>query len=321
MKKKVIAMMLSAALVISGAGISSLPNQTAAENNASTVVASITSGSGIDTPEVTDAPRETSEATKTPDVTDTPEETKTPDVTDTPEETKMPESTATTQPPQITPAATATPPAVVTTTTPAGITTNAALKVGDRFTTGNYIYSVTAVADGTANATVKVRGLSAEGKLKTSLTIPTSVTWQGTSYLVTGINEKSFKNNKALTSVKVGKNVTYIGKYAFQGMTSLTSVTIGSGVTTIKKYAFAGCSALRKVTIPAKTTFIGEKAFQNCKKLKAVIINSKKITKINSNAFRYVKNGCYVVVPSGKKSAYRSLLVKAKASKLKIYVY
>lgn len=31
MKKKVIAMMLSAALVISGAGISSLPNQTAAE--------------------------------------------------------------------------------------------------------------------------------------------------------------------------------------------------------------------------------------------------------------------------------------------------
>ena len=309
MKKKVIAMMLSAALVISGAGISSLPNQTAAENDGSTVVASITSGSGIDTPDVTDAPQETSEATKTPDVTDTPEETKTP------------ESTATTQPPKITPAATATPPAVVTTTTPAGITTNAALKVGDRFTTGNYIYSVTAVADGTAKATVKVRGLSAEGKLKTSLTIPASVTWQGTSYLVTGINEKSFKNNKALTSVKVGKNVTYIGKYAFQGMTSLTSVTIGRGVTTMKKYAFAGCSALRKVTIPAKTTFIGEKAFQNCKKLKAVIINSKKITKINSNAFRYVKSGCYVVVPSGKKSAYRSLLVKAKASKLKIYVY
>ena len=73
MKKKVIAMMLSAALVISGAGISSLPNQTAAENNGSTVVANITSGSGIDTPDVTDAPQETSEATKTPDVTDTPE--------------------------------------------------------------------------------------------------------------------------------------------------------------------------------------------------------------------------------------------------------
>lgn len=205
MKKKVIAMMLSAALVISGAGISSLPNQTAAENDGSTIVANITSGSGIDTPDVTDAPQETSEATKTPDVTDTPEETKTP------------ESTATTQPPKITPAATATPPAVVTTTTPAGITTNAALKVGDRFTTGNYIYSVTAVADGTAKATVKVRGLSAEGKLKTSLTIPASVTWQGTSYLVTGINEKSFKNNKALTSVKVGKNVTYIGNMPSRG--------------------------------------------------------------------------------------------------------
>lgn len=309
MKKKVIAMMLSAALVISGAGVSGLPQSAAAENNGSTVVADVTSGSGIDTPDVTNAPQETSEATKTPDVTNTPEETKAPD------------NTATTQPPENTPAATATPPAVVTTATPAGITTNAALKVGDRFTTGNYIYSVTAVAEGTAKATVKVRGLSAEGQLKTSLTIPATVTWQGTSYLVTGINEKSFKNNTAITSVKVGKNVTYIGKRAFQGATSLKSVTIGSGVTTIKNYAFAGCSAIRKVTIPAKTTTIATKAFQNCKKLKAIIINSKKLKTIKTNAFRNVKSGCYVVVPSGKKAAYRSLLTKAKASKLKIYVY
>ena len=104
-------------------------------------------------------------------------------------------------------------------------------------------------------------------------------------------------------------------------MTSLTSVSIGSGVTTIKKLAFGGCTSLRKVAIPAKTNLIGEKAFQNCKKLKAVVVNSKKITTIKSNAFRYVKSGCYAVVPSGKKTLYRTLLVKAKASAIKIYVY
>ena len=195
------------------------------------------------------------------------------------------------------------------------------MKVGERFTTGNFVYAVTAVAEGNVKAAVKVRGLSDDGKTKTSVTIPASVKWQGVSYIVSGINEKAFKNNTKLTTVKVGKNVTYIGKRAFQGMTSLKSVTIGSGVTKIKKFAFAGCKALRKVTIPAKVTFIAEKAFQNCKKLQAVIINSKKINTINSNAFRYVKSGCYVVVPSGKKNTYRSLLLGAKASKLKIYVY
>ena len=224
------------------------------------------------------------------------------------------------QTPVNTPAATVTP-AAVTITTPAAVTTSAALKVGERFTTGNFVYAVTAVAEGNVKAAVKVRGLSDDGKTKTSVTIPASVTWQGVSYIVSGINEKAFKNNTKLTTVKVGKNVTYIGKRAFQGMTSLKSVTIGSGVTKIKKFAFAGCKSLRKVTIPAKTTFIGEKAFQNCKKLQAVIINSKKINTINSNAFRYVKSGCYIVVPSGKKNTYRSLLLGAKASKLKIYVY
>ena len=248
------------------------------------------------------------------------QESGTPAETDQPEKTPVAATEAPAQTPVNTPAATVTP-AAVTTTSPAAIATNGALKVGARFTTGNFVYGVTAEAQGTVKAAVKIRGLSEDGKTKTSVTIPASVTWQGVNYVVSGINEKSFKNNTKLTSVKVGKNVTYIGKRAFQGMTSLKSLTIGSGVTKIKKFAFAGCKSLRKVTIPAKTTFIGEKAFQNCKKLKAVIINSKKINTINSNAFRYVKSGCYVVVPSGKKNTYRSLLLGAKASKLKIYVY
>lgn len=315
MKKKTMAIILSLSLVLSGTGLGVMPQKAAAESSQPAT------GTAMET-ENTETPDATAQApgseTEAPEQTgETPSETELPGITEAPSET--PAQTPV-QSPVNTPAATVTP-AAVTTTTPAAVTTSAALKVGERFTTGNFVYAVTAVAEGNVKAAVKVRGLSDDGKTKTSVTIPASVKWQGVSYIVSGINEKAFKNNTKLTTVKVGKNVTYIGKRAFQGMTSLKSVTIGSGVTKIKKFAFAGCKALRKVTIPAKVTFIAEKAFQNCKKLQAVIINSKKINTINSNAFRYVKSGCYVVVPSGKKNTYRSLLLGAKASKLKIYVY
>lgn len=315
MKKKTMAIILSLSLVLSGTGLGVMPQKAAAESSQPAT------GAAMET-ENTETPDATAQApgseTEAPEQTsETPSETEQPGITEVPSETPA-QSPA--QTPVNTPAATVTP-AAVTTTTPAAVTTSAALKVGERFTTGNFVYAVTAVAEGNVKAAVKVRGLSNDGKTKTSVTIPASVTWQGVSYIVSGINEKAFKNNTKLTTVKVGKNVTYIGKRAFQGMTSLKSVTIGSGVTKIKKFAFAGCKVLRKVTIPAKVTFIAEKAFQNCKKLQAVIINSKKINTINSNAFRYVKSGCYVVVPSGKKNTYRSLLLGAKASKLKIYVY
>lgn len=315
MKKKTMAIILSLSLVLSGTGLGVMPQKAAAESSQPAT------GTAMET-ENTETPDATAQApgseTEAPEQTgETPSETELPGITEAPSETP---AQAPVQSPVNTPAATVTP-AAVTTTTPAAVTTSAALKVGERFTTGNFVYAVTAVAEGNVKAAVKVRGLSDDGKTKTSVTIPASVKWQGVSYIVSGINEKAFKNNTKLTTVKVGKNVTYIGKRAFQGMTSLKSVTIGSGVTKIKKFAFAGCKALRKVTIPAKVTFIAEKAFQNCKKLQAVIINSKKINTINSNAFRYVKSGCYVVVPSGKKNTYRSLLLGAKASKLKIYVY
>lgn len=315
MKKKTMAIILSLSLVLSGTGLGVMPQKAAAESSQPAT------GAAMET-ENTETPDATAQApgseTEAPEQTgETPSETELPGITEVPSETP---AQSPVRSPVNTPAATVTP-AAVTITTPAAVTTSAALKVGERFTTGNFVYAVTAVAEGNVKAAVKVRGLSNDGKTKTSVTIPASVTWQGVSYIVSGINEKAFKNNTKLTTVKVGKNVTYIGKRAFQGMTSLKSVTIGSGVTKIKKFAFAGCKALRKVTIPAKVTFIAEKAFQNCKKLQAVIINSKKINTINSNAFRYVKSGCYVVVPSGKKNTYRSLLLGAKASKIKLYVY
>lgn len=220
--------------------------------------------------------------------------------------------------------ATAVPPSAVP--TPSGITTNsavsgAAFAVGDEFTKGNYVYKVLTVAEGTNKATVKVKALSAAGAKKTSLTVQDSIVKDSTEFVVTGIHQKAFKTAASLKKVTIGKNVTFIGVRAFQGLSKLTTVTIGGNVTTIKKYAFAGCSALRKITLPAKVNLIGVKAFNNCSKLKAVMVDTKKLTVIKQSAFRNTKKGCYVVVPSGKKALYTSLLRGSGAKSMKVYTY
>lgn len=228
--------------------------------------------------------------------------------------------------PSVVPTGSATdvPPSAVPTSS--SITTNsavsgAAFAVGDEFTKGNYIYKVLTVADGTKKATVKVKALSAAGAKKTSLTVQDSIVKDSTEFVVTGIHQKAFKTAASLKKVTIGKNVTFIGVRAFQGLDKLTTVTIGGNVTTIKKYAFAGCSALRKITLPAKVNLIGVKAFNNCSKLKAVMVDTKKLTVIKQSAFRNTKQGCYMVVPSGKKALYTSLLRGSGAKSMKVYTY
>ena len=73
-----------------------------------------------------------------------------------------------------------------------------------------------------------------------SVTIPSSVTYSGTTY-----------------------SVTSIGPEAFRGCTGLTSVTIPNSVTTIYASAFEGCTGLTSVTIPNSVTEIGSNAFYN----------------------------------------------------------
>ena len=77
--------------------------------------------------------------------------------------------------------------------------------------------------------------------------IPDSVTYEGMTFAVTGIESNAFDGCFELTSVVIPNSVTSIGEQAFQGCTGLTSVTIGSGVTAIGAKAFNYCNALQTV--------------------------------------------------------------------------
>ena len=80
-----------------------------------------------------------------------------------------------------------------------------------------------------------------------AVVIPSSVTYDGTTYSVTSIGEYAFYECSYLTSVIIPNSVTSIGDYAFFRCSGLTSVTIGNSVTSIGDYAFAYCSGLTDV--------------------------------------------------------------------------
>ena len=96
--------------------------------------------------------------------------------------------------------------------------------------------------------TVSVIANSGEGTLYNGeVVIPDSVTYEGYTFAVTGIEDNAFDGCFELTSITIPNSVTDIGEQAFQGCTGLTSVTIGSGVTTIGTKAFNYCNALETV--------------------------------------------------------------------------
>lgn len=132
--------------------------------------------------------------------------------------------------------------------------------------------------------------LKPTNKTKTSITIPASVNIDGYTYKVTSIDPNALANNKKLTKVIVGKNVTSIGKNAFKKCTKLKTVTL-------------------------KSTFlktIGSSAFYGDKNLKTITIKSSKLTSksVGKNALKGTNKKLIIKVSKKKVSSYKKFLKK-----------
>ena len=117
-----------------------------------------------------------------------------------------------------------------------------------------------------------------------SVTIPSSVTYNGTTYSVTSIGWYAFDGCSGLTSVTIPNSVTEIGYSAFSGCRGLTDVTIPNSVTTIGNYAFCKCSDLMSVSIGNSVSSIGGQAFKDCQSLTGMAIPNS-VTTIGDAAF------------------------------------
>ncbi len=70
------------------------------------------------------------------------------------------------------------------------------------------------------------------------VSIPSTVTYNGTHYTVTAIGNNAFRNCSNLTGVTIPGTVTSIGEYAFYSCGRLHSVTFPTNLTTIGANAF-----------------------------------------------------------------------------------
>ena len=66
-----------------------------------------------------------------------------------------------------------------------------------------------------------------------SITIPSTVTYNGVAYSVTSIGDYAFHDCTSLTSINIPESLTSIGMFAFDGCISLTAITLPEGVTKI----------------------------------------------------------------------------------------
>ena len=116
-----------------------------------------------------------------------------------------------------------------------------------------------------------------------SISVPETVTNNGTEYSVTKIGEYAFQGS-AVTSVSMPESITSIGTSAFYGCQNLESVTLPESLTTLGSSAFYSCKLLKTIKIPSGVTAIPERCFSTCSSLESVTI-PEGVTAIGDYAF------------------------------------
>ena len=98
-----------------------------------------------------------------------------------------------------------------------------------------------------------VEYLGPNNKKVTKITVPNNVKVNGIKFKVTSIANNAVKNNKNLTTVTIGTNVTKIGANSFNGCKKLKTVTIRSTkINKIGKNAFKGIHKKAIFKLPKK---------------------------------------------------------------------
>ena len=164
-----------------------------------------------------------------------------------------------------------------------------------------------------------------------SITIPSSVEYEGKSYPVTSIGEKAFSGCIGLTKVIIadgneplqlvydkdygvfrdckvqelylGRNITWTNKIyypynnGFGFDKALSKATISNSVTSIAMCVFSHCSGLTDIDIPNSMTSIGNGAFYDCNGLTSVNIPNS-VTSIGYNAFSGCSGLTSITIPN-----------------------
>lgn len=147
-----------------------------------------------------------------------------------------------------------------------------------------------------------------------SVSIPETVTNNGTEYSVTKIGEYAFQGS-AVTSVSMPECITSIGQYACNECGSLETVVLPTNLDDFSGWCiFRNCRNLKNIAIPENVTEIPNGTFINCSSLAAITIPHG-VSEIGSNAFEGCRNLESIIIPSSVNSIGISAFSECKALK------
>lgn len=164
----------------------------------------------------------------------------------------------------------------------------------------SYIYRVISEAD----ATVSSAGV--QTTLNPSVVnIPSTITYEGKTYTVVAVGDRSFDEVESITTVNLPETITSIGEQAFYKCPSLSKITINEGVTSIGNQAFALCPMLGNVTLPASLTTIGSQVFVGTSSMTAIRVADGNTSFISDQGALYSYDySSLIACPSGKNNTF-----------------
>lgn len=177
-------------------------------------------------------------------------------------------------------------------TTPTATSNTITMKVSNFFTTGGICYFITSSSYPYTASVADDGSASYSG----NVTIPSSVSYCGTTFKVTSIGAYAFMASKDLVSVTIPSTVTSVGYSAFRDCDKLTSIIVDAA--NPNYYSINGVLFNKTATnlvlcpngksdsyiIPSSVTSIADSAFVNCDKLTSIILPSS-VTSIGNYAF------------------------------------
>ena len=118
-----------------------------------------------------------------------------------------------------------------------------------------------------------------------SMTLPSTVIYEGETYTVTAIDDCAFFECDGLTgTLVIPGSVTDVGDHSFYACTGLQAVELQEGVTTIWHRAFQSCSGIASITLPNTITTIFHEAFSDCSSLTSLYIPAS-LTTVYASVF------------------------------------
>ena len=162
-----------------------------------------------------------------------------------------------------------------------------------------------------------------------SVTIPSSISVGGQSYMVTEIGPKSFKNSNFLSvclpeglasigsyafqgcgikSINIPSSLKYIGDCAFSNSSGIKEIVLPEGFVSIRNNAFSSCRDLEVLRLPSTLKSVGDYVIIDCSNLKSVYSAMVEPIIVPEDAFGYTFNPSYAAlyVPTGSVEKYQT---------------